>query len=264
MIRTPRPIRSHGFAVASLLTLVLAGPAEAHPSGGVSAAPILAVGGNEGTTSRRIDLTMGRSLVIDLPRDAKEVFVANTEGGQRRRALHPEGLHHRDGERRHVDLHHGCRGAPDHRPRRHRGPRPQRAAPDPEPEHRGRPLRRPGGGGFGRAHRQRELGVGSGTGRRHRQCLRGDRRRRRRRRRGAGGGHQQPDHPGQGSGDATRHRGRGLAHSPQAVRRESQRQLVGGSPSRTRLRWPSTVGRSPPGTLSAARSVRSTALGGRA
>ena len=77
MIRTPRPIRSHGFAVASLMTLVLAGPAEAQPSGGVSAAPILAVGGNEGTTSRRIDLTMGRSLVIDLPRDAKEVFVAN-------------------------------------------------------------------------------------------------------------------------------------------------------------------------------------------
>ncbi len=61
-----------GFVAAGLLP---AGPALAQPS--LTAAPVLAVGANETATSRRIDLTMGRSVVIDLPRDAKEVFVAN-------------------------------------------------------------------------------------------------------------------------------------------------------------------------------------------
>ena len=32
---------------------------------------------NEQAIARRIDLSIGRSLVVDLPRDAKEVFVAN-------------------------------------------------------------------------------------------------------------------------------------------------------------------------------------------
>ncbi|WP_244539475.1 type II and III secretion system protein family protein [Methylobacterium sp. 174MFSha1.1] len=45
--------------------------------GGLAPAPVVNVGPNEADVSRRIDLTMGRSLVIDLPRDAKEVFVAN-------------------------------------------------------------------------------------------------------------------------------------------------------------------------------------------
>ena len=40
-------------------------------------APVLQVGPNEQTIARRIDMTIGRSLVVDLPRDAKEVFVAN-------------------------------------------------------------------------------------------------------------------------------------------------------------------------------------------
>ncbi|WP_438823066.1 type II and III secretion system protein family protein [Methylobacterium frigidaeris] len=44
---------------------------------GIVPAPVVNVGPNEADVSRRIDLTMGRSLVIDLPRDAKEVFVAN-------------------------------------------------------------------------------------------------------------------------------------------------------------------------------------------
>ena len=36
----------------------------------------LAIGSNE-AVGRRLDLSIGRSLIIDLPRDAKEVFVAN-------------------------------------------------------------------------------------------------------------------------------------------------------------------------------------------
>jgi pilus assembly protein CpaC len=75
---------ARGPAVAALFALTLTGsafaptgPAMAQSRGSVAPAPVLAVGANEGTTSRRLDLTMGRSLVIDLPRDAKEVFVAN-------------------------------------------------------------------------------------------------------------------------------------------------------------------------------------------
>ncbi|RZK87649.1 MAG: secretin, partial [Methylobacterium sp.] len=63
--------------LAGLLPGAMVGPSYGQPSGGLTAAPILAVGTNETATSRRVDLTMGRSLVIDLPRDAKEVFVAN-------------------------------------------------------------------------------------------------------------------------------------------------------------------------------------------
>ena len=40
-------------------------------------APVLSVGQAEATTTRKIDLTAGRSVIVDLPRDAKEVFVAN-------------------------------------------------------------------------------------------------------------------------------------------------------------------------------------------
>ena len=63
--------------LAGLLALSVPTPSVAQLSGGMTAAPVLAVGGNETATSRRVDLTMGRSLVVDLPRDAKEVFVAN-------------------------------------------------------------------------------------------------------------------------------------------------------------------------------------------
>ncbi len=62
----------------ALFSLALAaGPAAARPASELAPAPVLAVGSNEAATSRKIELTMGRSIVIDLPRDAKEVFVAN-------------------------------------------------------------------------------------------------------------------------------------------------------------------------------------------
>lgn len=63
------------LAALLLASLAPVRPVLAQPS--LTAAPVLAVGANETTTSRKIDLTMGRSVVIDLPRDAKEVFVAN-------------------------------------------------------------------------------------------------------------------------------------------------------------------------------------------
>lgn len=68
-----------GLAAGLFLAGGLLGPApvRAGPGAAVTPAPILAVGPNEAEVSRRVDLTQGRSLVIDLPRDAKEVFVAN-------------------------------------------------------------------------------------------------------------------------------------------------------------------------------------------
>lgn len=59
-------------AVAACL---LAGPVAARPAPRLAPAPVL--DGNDAATARRIEMTTGRSIVIDLPRDAKEVFVAN-------------------------------------------------------------------------------------------------------------------------------------------------------------------------------------------
>jgi pilus assembly protein CpaC len=40
-------------------------------------ASVVTVGPNEQAIARRIEMTIGRSIVVELPRDAKEVFVAN-------------------------------------------------------------------------------------------------------------------------------------------------------------------------------------------
>ncbi|GJE15826.1 type II and III secretion system protein family protein [Methylobacterium marchantiae] len=76
---TRHRVRAGNLSVlAGLAGLMLAAlPAIAAPREGFTAAPIVEVGAGESGTSRRIELTTGRSLVIDLPRDAKEVFVAN-------------------------------------------------------------------------------------------------------------------------------------------------------------------------------------------
>ncbi len=68
--------------LASSLALALgATPALAQrdPSrtGSIGPAPLLNVGPGEQAISRRIDLSIGKSLIVDLPRDAKEIFVAN-------------------------------------------------------------------------------------------------------------------------------------------------------------------------------------------
>lgn len=60
--------------LSAVLALALAGPAIAQSTG---QAPVLNVGTSEHAISRKIDLSIGRSLIVDLPRDAKEVFVAN-------------------------------------------------------------------------------------------------------------------------------------------------------------------------------------------
>jgi pilus assembly protein CpaC len=48
-------------------------------AGGGGANPLISIGPHEGATTRRVDLSIGKSVIIDLPRDAKEVFVANPE-----------------------------------------------------------------------------------------------------------------------------------------------------------------------------------------
>ncbi|PZU94301.1 MAG: secretin [Chelatococcus sp.] len=65
--------------MAAALALALATPALATPALAQTSgpAPILSVGASEHASARRVDLSIGRSLVVDLPRDAKEVFVAN-------------------------------------------------------------------------------------------------------------------------------------------------------------------------------------------
>jgi pilus assembly protein CpaC len=42
-----------------------------------SGAPVVTIGPDEHATARRLDLSIGKSIIVDLPRDAKEVFVAN-------------------------------------------------------------------------------------------------------------------------------------------------------------------------------------------
>ena len=44
---------------------------------GPTTRPRLAIGCAGGALARKVDLSIGRSLIVDLPRDAKEVFVAN-------------------------------------------------------------------------------------------------------------------------------------------------------------------------------------------
>jgi len=60
------------FSVASVL--LPTGAAVAQSS---APAPVLNVSSSEHAMARKLDLSIGRSLIVELPRDAKEVFVAN-------------------------------------------------------------------------------------------------------------------------------------------------------------------------------------------
>jgi pilus assembly protein CpaC len=62
------------IALSTILVLALSGPALAQTS---APAPVLNVGTSEHAMARKLDLSIGRSMIIELPRDAKEVFVAN-------------------------------------------------------------------------------------------------------------------------------------------------------------------------------------------
>jgi pilus assembly protein CpaC len=61
-------------AAASALVLLLSGPAMAQST---APAPVLNVSSSDHAIARKLDLSIGRSLIVELPRDAKEVFVAN-------------------------------------------------------------------------------------------------------------------------------------------------------------------------------------------
>ena len=52
-------------------------PAAANGDFRGAAPPVVHVGAAEQAVARSVDLSIGRSLIVDLPRDAKEVFVAN-------------------------------------------------------------------------------------------------------------------------------------------------------------------------------------------
>jgi pilus assembly protein CpaC len=75
----PRPDRRLARRPAHALALLatLAGPAHAQERQTFGPAPVLSVGSAEAASTRRVELTAGRSVIVDLPRDAKEVFVAN-------------------------------------------------------------------------------------------------------------------------------------------------------------------------------------------
>ncbi len=81
MITRPAAPRRLGALALAALT-ALPGPATAQlrgsqERGALGPAPVVTVGVAEANTSRRVELTAGRSVIVDLPRDAKEVFVAN-------------------------------------------------------------------------------------------------------------------------------------------------------------------------------------------
>ncbi len=74
---TMYPTRALGSAVFAALTAAsLIRPATADPILAQNA-PVTTISSQDAGTSRRIDLTRGRSMIVELPRDAKEVFVAN-------------------------------------------------------------------------------------------------------------------------------------------------------------------------------------------
>ncbi|MEI5667994.1 type II and III secretion system protein family protein [Bosea sp. CCNWLW174] len=74
LVRRPQRALALSLAILPLALPLCAGPARAQGKG---AAPVLNVGASEHAISRRLDLSIGRSLIVELPRDAKEVFVAN-------------------------------------------------------------------------------------------------------------------------------------------------------------------------------------------
>lgn len=66
------------LSTALVLGLALvAGPAHAQERQTFGPPPAIAIGNAEANATRKIEMTAGRSVIVDLPRDAKEVFVAN-------------------------------------------------------------------------------------------------------------------------------------------------------------------------------------------
>ncbi|MCA1999092.1 MAG: pilus assembly protein N-terminal domain-containing protein, partial [Hyphomicrobiales bacterium] len=82
--RMPAPFAAPLLGLAALLLAGPVAPASAQTPGrhfgGVPyetvPTPRMAPGAADSTLARRVDLSIGKSIVIDLPRDAGEVFVA--------------------------------------------------------------------------------------------------------------------------------------------------------------------------------------------
>ncbi|WP_144763544.1 type II and III secretion system protein family protein [Methylobacterium dankookense] len=72
-----RPLRAALRLSLPLAGIALGFSAAAQDRPVLGPAPTLAVGAAEASATRKIELTAGRSVIVDLPRDAKEVFVAN-------------------------------------------------------------------------------------------------------------------------------------------------------------------------------------------
>jgi pilus assembly protein CpaC len=70
--------RSLSWLVAAVCALAPLTPALANGDGIARAAgSVVQVGAGDQVTARQVDISIGRSIIVDLPRDAKEVFVAN-------------------------------------------------------------------------------------------------------------------------------------------------------------------------------------------
>lgn len=66
-----------GAALAAM-AMALVAPAGAQSTGAiVGPAPRIDVRASDASVARRIELSIGKSIIVDLPRDAKEIFVAN-------------------------------------------------------------------------------------------------------------------------------------------------------------------------------------------
>ena len=72
--RTGRALRA--CAAPALIVLALAAGVGGWPAAAVAESSIR-ISDTDGASARRVDLGLGKSLIVDLPRDAKEVFVAN-------------------------------------------------------------------------------------------------------------------------------------------------------------------------------------------
>jgi pilus assembly protein CpaC len=75
--RGPAGARFRRHAASALLGLALAAGTLAGLPAVAADQSSIRISDSDGASSRRVDLGLGKSIIVDLPRDAKEVFVAN-------------------------------------------------------------------------------------------------------------------------------------------------------------------------------------------
>jgi pilus assembly protein CpaC len=74
---TVRGLRVSACGMALALALAMPGAATAQVEAESGPAPVYNVKARDHAVTRKIDMSIGKSLIVELPRDAKEVFVAN-------------------------------------------------------------------------------------------------------------------------------------------------------------------------------------------